>query len=102
MEIVIPDVRTHAERGDDWIELAKQAMKIQQHRKQLEELEKKLIGDLKELSQNVSSRGGNITFTASIRRGSVDYSIIPELRTVNLENYRKPSTESWKLDLELV
>ena len=99
MEIILTSIYT--ERNGEWIEKAKQALKVQQLRMQYEEMETKLLKELKSLSENVSSKGGGITFTASIRKGSVDYGSIPELRTVDLELYRKPHTETWKLGMEL-
>lgn len=38
-----------------------------------------------------------LRLTKSLRKGSVDYSKIPELDGVNLESYRKPSTETFSI-----
>lgn len=38
---------------------------------------------------------GEASFGYMTRKGSVDYSLIPELKTVNLELYRKPETKAF-------
>lgn len=52
------------------------------------ELKNKLI----ELSKGKNCMGGNIKITHTARRGAIDYSKIDQLRGVDLEAYRKPST----------
>ncbi len=44
-----------------------------------------------------SCRGGGLTLTRNFPRGRVDYSSIPELAGVNLDEYRKESKEQWTL-----
>ena len=51
------------------------------------------------------SDGNNIIFDdfkifKSVNPGSVEYKKIPELKSVNLDNYRKPSYTKWSLKLE--
>ena len=57
----------------------------------------KLKEELKTLSNGLNSRCRGLTFSCSTRRGSVDYSRIPELIGVNLESYRKTPVVSWSL-----
>lgn len=63
---------------------------IKNKEKELEELKKELIkasGDADKTDFEF------LTVTKSSRAGSVDYKNIPELKGVDLEKYRKPSTE---------
>lgn len=91
----------YIERNDKWIAKADEVFKVQKIRREMEKMEDELMGQLKELSDNTSSRGGHYKFTAIERKGTVDYKAIPELRRVNLELYRKESTISWKLEMDL-
>jgi hypothetical protein len=89
-------------RGDAWIRKAEELYKIQKIRREVEREEAELLSQLKELSGNESSRGGSFKFTATERKGSIDYKAIPELRMINLELYRKESVITWKLELDMV
>lgn len=42
-------------------------------------------------------KGGGVRLTKVNRRGTVDYSAIPELKKVKLDKYRKANSEYWKL-----
>ena len=52
---------------------------------------------LKSLSMGKNSHYNGLRYTLSTVRGLVDYKTIPELSGVNLDMYRKPSTERWAL-----
>lgn len=55
---------------------------------------------LKEIIERCGERQSEINghkLTKVERKGSVDYAKVPELNGVNLEQYRKPSSEHWKL-----
>ncbi len=84
-----------------WHSKAKELMKIQIQRKELEELENSLKEELKQLSQNKSCSYGGLAFLKRDRQGLIDYSKIPELKDINLEYYRKEPTEFWVLQLYL-
>lgn len=49
---------------------------------------------------NQSSRGGGIRILRMVEKGRVDYSRIPELKNVNLDQYRKAPIEKWKITKE--
>jgi hypothetical protein len=80
-----------------WISLAQDLYIIQQQRKELEELEKIAKKELIVLSNNKTATGGKFIFMRDERKGSVDYSKIPELQNVDLDSYRKKPSEIWKL-----
>lgn len=56
-------------------------------------LKQKLI----ELSENTSTRGGEFIFECIERKRSVQYKLIPELKTIDLEQYRSSMQRLWKL-----
>lgn len=89
-------------RGNDWVELAKRLYEVTQEKKLLMLSERKLIDDLKAMSDHKSSAGGDplngdFKFEITERLGVVNYKIVPELRGLDLEQYRKEGSESWKL-----
>ena len=61
------------------------------------EKEKKARERLIELADGQSSKGCNIRVAKYIRKGSVDYSAIPELKKVDLSSYRKAPAECWRV-----
>jgi hypothetical protein len=80
-----------------WDSIALQLSKAKQTRKYYEEVERKLLEDLKQLSGNQSQKGDKFELKATFRLGSIDYSRVPELIDVDLSKYRKPPTTMWTL-----
>ena len=85
-------------RTRDWITIAEEAYKLTQLRKECERKEKELYDQLKSISQEQNSFGGGYRFSKIERKGTVDYSKIPELSQVDLNRYRKESSVSWQLE----
>jgi putative phage-type endonuclease len=48
-------------------------------------------------SNGNSSVGAGLKLIKSNRRGNIDYSKIEELKSIDLEKYRKPSLETWRI-----
>ncbi len=84
-------------QNDSWITKAQEVFDIQQKIKFLEAQEKRLATELKALSNHTSSVGGGYVYENSFRPGTIDYKAIPELRDINLEQYRKAEISYWKL-----
>lgn len=63
----------------------------------LEQEEEELRNQLIHLSSGVNSRGCGVSLCKVERKGNIDYSKIPELKNVDLEKYRKPTTDNWRL-----
>lgn len=69
--------------------------------KEISKLEGQLEAIKVNLKTTLAARGieklevGEASFGYTTRKGSVDYSLIPELKTVNLELYRKPETKAF-------
>lgn len=85
-------------------EIATETYKVMQLRKALEKREKELMDKLKVITLGNAFEFGEFNFKKIDRPGSVDYSLIPELKNINLDNYRKqPATYFMleKKDIEL-
>lgn len=59
--------------------------------------EEALRQELINLSGGLSTQGGGITLTKCYRKGNVQYDIIPELKSIDLEKYRKKPTEFYRI-----
>lgn len=92
----------HKERDQEWIRIAQECRKIQEVRRSIEEKESLLIAQLKLVSKGMNSKGGGFIFTKTLRKGSIEYNRIPELKGIDLESYRKAQVESWKLDQMII
>ena len=86
-----------APKDEHWETLAGEVYRIQEQRKFYQMLEEQLVAKLKVASEYRPSYGKNFAYCVETRAGSVDYVVIPELRGVDLNQYRKPSVEVWKL-----
>jgi len=63
-------------------------------------LEQEKTAELLELSEGVGCFDENgMVFKPFMRKGIIDYSMVKQLQGLDLEPFRKESTEQWKLDL---
>ena len=79
------------------LEKAKELYRTQVKRKHYERLEATLIDELKYLCKGRDFSEAGYSFNRIERKGAVDYGMIPELESVDLEQYRKETIEYWKL-----
>lgn len=56
--------------------------------------------DLIALCESRNSKGAGVKVQKIMRVGSVDYSAIPALEGIDLDQYRKPASESWRITLD--
>lgn len=92
MDKDLDDLSTNREAFDIGLELAE----IQTRAKMDEMKEKTLRARLKEICNGRSCKVGDFRFVKFSRRGTVDYSLIPELQNVPLDKFRRPNVESWR------
>lgn len=85
------------EMDKGWETKAHKLWEVEQSIKKDMKLAKELKDELKVLSQGWNSRAGDYRLVCSNRRGTIDYSVIPELMGKDLECYRKSNTKSWAL-----
>ena len=76
-----------------WAKLAEELQQIKLLKGREEEIKQELIA----LANGRNSRGAGITLAKCVRKGSVDYSKVPELVNVDLDPYRKKSSEYWRI-----
>lgn len=81
----------------EWLNLVKEYKEAKDELHILKDCEQLLREKLIERSGGRNAVGGGIKLTKSICKGQVDYSLVPELMGVNLEPYRKPSCEKWRI-----
>ena len=83
--------------SDDWSDIARAAYEAQQAKKYFADKEKELMEKLKNLTNQQSHTDGHYVLKHETRKGTIDYKAIPELKTVDLEYYRKDTVQIWKL-----
>jgi putative phage-type endonuclease len=88
----------YVEREDsEWEELATRWRLVTASAKELaleeEEIRKKLVS----LSGECNVKGAGISLCQINRKGNVDYSKIPEIKNIDLDKYRKPTTSAWRI-----
>jgi len=90
----------YIQRNDTtWLECAGKYLQVCKEIKDLQIMEESMRTQLIFLAGESNCRGGGICATQVQRKGNVDYSKIPELEDIDLELYRKPSINSWRLTL---
>ena len=95
------EIEKYLERTDrDWLEHAKKAREYQQLAKKYKALYEAEKDVLVEMSEDQSCKGEGIIFCKSFRKGEVQYKNIPELKSVDLEQYRGKSSISWSIKEE--
>ncbi len=100
MEFEAPPLtdKDYIERDDEeWKISVLNWMQAKKDLKILETQEKLARENLLSLCQSNSSKGCGVKVKKIIRKGSVNYSEIPELKNVNLNLYRNESKEIWQI-----
>lgn len=91
--------KDYTQRDDiEWTSAARNYQDIQQQMKYLKEKKETARKNLIQLSGNCSSQGVGLKLSRIVRKGNVNYSDIPELKIVDLEKYRKPPIETWRIN----
>jgi hypothetical protein len=70
---------------------------VASHQAKLEELEMKLKAIA---SQHSRVRFGDVVVVTGTRKGAVEYDKIPELKSVNLEQFRKPPIKTQSIQIK--
>lgn len=77
----------------EWNDVVNQWLECNKYIQKEKELKEKLVN----LSQGKNCKGCGVTIQKIFRRGNVDYSKIEALKNIDLEDYRKESSEYWKI-----
>lgn len=86
--------------GVVWALQADEYFNLRKERMRLEKLEKEAQQRLIAQSEGMSTKCAAFKFTKSYRKGAIDYSAIPELDQIDLEEYRNPRSVSWLISKE--
>ena len=78
-------------RAEEYSEVCKQIVLLEAKK---EELKKDLIS-----GQHLRCQIGTVKIQKIIRSGSIDYSKIEELKTIDLDQYRKPKISTWRISI---
>lgn len=93
-----PAENEYIERTDDiWKQYALRWKHLNQAIKTLQTEEEELRAQLIQLSGGSSARGADISLCKVLRKGNIEYTKIPILKGMDLEEFRKPSTYSWRI-----
>lgn len=85
------------EENSDWQLYSKQYQEIDFTIKKLEQHKESLRKQLIGLCEDQNCSGNGIKIMKTTMKGRISYDEIPELKEVDLEKHRKPSTISWKI-----
>jgi len=81
----------------EWCECA-ELLKEAKHQIEINQnIVKRVNKKLIELAEDHNAKGAGIKLTRYYRKGTVDYSSVPELKEVDLEKYRRPETLNYRI-----
>jgi putative phage-type endonuclease len=80
-----------------WTELAKEFLELENELTEKETRKTQIREMLIHLANGANSEGCGVKVSKLYRKGSIDYSSIPELKEINLDKYRKSHVEYWKV-----
>lgn len=86
--------------NEGWCKAALHWKECNQKIKDFESLEKEYRNQLIKMTNGSNCKGHGIKVSKLLRKGFVDYKNVPELEDIDLDKYRKPSTESWRFSIE--
>lgn len=92
--------RDYINKNDkEWLDLVESYRTASEELNRAKEAESLIRDQLINLSEGRNCIGGGVKVQKIIRKGTVDYSKIPELKGVNLDGYRKDSVSSWRITI---
>lgn len=84
----------------EWHSYANEYRKVCEQIKTLEETKENYRNEIIKLCGDDSCFGGGIKVLKKTIKGRIDYDSIPELKQINVENYRKVHTYAWTITLD--
>jgi putative phage-type endonuclease len=90
--------KDYVETNDkEFVELMDDYYKVKTQLGVLKDAEEKIREDLIRLSKGKNTKSSNGRLTRSVCKGQVEYKLVPELIGIDLEAYRKPPCEKWRI-----
>lgn len=99
-----PDLcdRDYTTKEDElWQQTAAMWLDTKYQLRKFEAMEEEYRKSLIQLAGQNSARGAGLRVTKMLRKGNVDYKAIPDLIGVDLDQYRKAPSESWRITQDL-
>lgn len=81
----------------EWHTLSKSYLETKRQLEYFEEQEREIRERLLILSGRSNALGGGIKLTKVVRKGPIEYQKVPQLEKVDLEPFRKPPIETWRI-----
>jgi putative phage-type endonuclease len=95
----LTDRDTRVRDDPEWLEAAARYVALRTAYDELsakcDEAKTRLVG----LASHAKEQGGSVFVTRVWKRGAIDYKCVPELEGVNLEKYRAPSREEYRVTM---
>lgn len=85
---------------DEWLKLAKELIQKQQDAESALQRCDEIKLRLQELAEGQNAIGGGVRVCKYMRKGTVQYKLIPELQDVDLDQYRTEAKEHWRISVE--
>lgn len=93
--------RDIVERDDEaWREATNVYLKIRAARDDIDAAFEESINRLKDLAKHAKERGNGVTVTRYFKKGNVNYKAVPELKGVDLEQYRAKGRTETRITVE--
>lgn len=90
--------KDYVETNDkEFVELMDDYYKVKTQLGVLKDAEEKIREDLIRLSKGKNTKSSNGRLTRSVCKGKVEYKLVPELIGIDLEAYRNPPCEKWRI-----
>lgn len=86
--------------SEEWAQLASNWRSVRAQLQELESHEETLRRQLVSICEKQSSVGAGIRLSKVLRKGNVNYKLIPELKDVNLDKFRGSPIETWRFTEE--
>lgn len=86
--------------SESWLSISEEYKHHDRQIKILEKRKEELRDYLVQIAQEENAFGNGITLTKIERKGIIPYANIPEVKQMDLEKYRKPSTSYWQIKEE--
>lgn len=80
-----------------WKNLTDEYKRLDCQEKEAQKRKDEIRDYLVQIAQSENARGNGILLQKVERKGIINYQNIPMLKTMNLEEFRKPSTSSWRI-----
>lgn len=83
--------------SEDWKKAAQEYIQIDDTINELERKKKEIRDALINLSNHQNSVGEGIKVLKTFVKGRIEYNDIPEIKKINLDDFRRPPSEVWKI-----